>query len=138
MRLALFFVLAMAFVSESVAADPFEKLIANRWVWEPEQAETCEQGHWYTVSADRNTIWVERAEEVEVRGTPTKRAKYQVLGYGDDYIAMFLEQETWRDADGNLVNWRLQFIDRGRFVWIRSDWQMGRSTKPNWPCKFVS
>ena len=120
------------------AADPFEMLGASKWVWKSEQIETCEEGAYYSVSQDRKTIWVEKDTATDVRGTLTKRAKYQVIGYGETYIDMFLELETWRDSHGKLVTWRLQFLDDGRFVWIRSDWERGRSTKPNWPCKFSS
>lgn len=51
---------------------------------------------------------------------------------GRTWLDLVLEQETWMDQNGDLVNWRLKFLDENRFVWIRSDWDKTRSTAPRY------
>ena len=135
---ALQFALIAYLCAPAVAlADPFKRLTAQVWVVEAHNAVTCNGGQRYSVSADRNEIFVEFGESVKVRGEVRDNAQYDVLGYGANHIDMFLRQETWRDAEGNLVWWRLKFLNDGRFVWIRSDWATGKSTKPRMPCEVL-
>ncbi|MBO9467145.1 hypothetical protein J7443_18020 [Tropicibacter sp. R15_0] len=126
-----------ALFATNVQADPFDRLQASRWVWGREHTASCENGQFYTVSDDRQAIRVETGSEMMVRGTAMDFATYTVLGHGENYIDMSLDQEIWRNPAGELVWWRLHFLSNGSFVWYRSDW-FGGHTAPVFPCRLSS
>ncbi|MFW2543866.1 hypothetical protein ACN2XU_14585 [Primorskyibacter sp. 2E107] len=114
--------------------DPFTRLSAQGWVWNAANAAGCIDGLFYSVSADRKTIWFETGAEMDLGGVKTDRGAYRVLGQGPQSIDMAMEQEWRRDDTGDLVWWRLIFVTAETFVWVRSDWHFPQATKPLTAC----
>ena len=118
-------------------AEPFERLAATRWVWERADQIDCTDWQSFEVDLSARRIDVTFSEPRRSRGTLRDRVTYDILGAGPDHIDMFLTIETWRDAAGSLVWWRLELREDGSFVWIRSDWAPGYIAGPVYPCRPV-
>lgn len=118
-------------------ADALARLQQSTWSEIRHPDGSCENPSTFHLSDDGTRLLVSLQEPIRIRGTLRRDASYQILAQGPQNLDLFLEQETYRDADGNLVWWRLIFVSEDEFVWMRSDWSWGQFTPPRYRCPLM-
>lgn len=122
-------IFALVLLAGPGMADSLDDLVAGVWSWERHQDGTCGTTIRYDLHAGRSRITAHFSEVVQSRIGEVKQAEYRVLGHRAGSVELALEGETWRDETGAPVRWTLVFTGADAFVWVRSDWPPGKSTR---------
>jgi hypothetical protein len=103
-------------------------VVAGTWGW-VEGTRTCTSDpHMLSFSPDRTSMFYRYPQAADSAGA--RDVRYEVRGHGRDFIRMFMVGETRTDSTGALVEWDLVLVSDDLYVWRRSDWPKGASTRP--------
>lgn len=122
----------LAFFATPGFADAIDRVMAGLWTG---PGGICEENTYcYRAEDNRHRLIAVTSADVQSRVGTGHEFGYDVLKVTDDAILMALDNETIMGPDGNPVTWVLVFLDDETYVWSRSDWPSGASTKPSRRC----
>ena len=107
------------------------EMLEGKWSWS-DAKELC-VSRWHKISIINNGehLKFESHSPFEaVDGKTRKTYSYQVLESIPGGYHLKLNHETRKNHFGNIITWRLLFLDENRYVWQRSDWKQSKISPP--------
>ncbi|PID35287.1 MAG: hypothetical protein CR964_00365 [Rhodobacterales bacterium] len=131
---------ALSALSGAALADPIGRLTSAQWSINGEDSAGCSAPVWFRLSQGGDLLTATHSRPVrlgEEAGGHSVSADFQVLKQQAQWVKLRRVGETLQDHGKRPVTWMVYFLDDERFVWMRSDWPHGHTSRVRRRCPAV-